>query len=127
MVVNIIAAALTVTAVCLFINQVKPEFSFLIKLCGICLILFAALMFAGDKLSDFYSYFSGISEISDVLKVLIKAAAVCIATELTSAVCKENGNASVAKAVELFGRFAMFAICLPLIESVVKTALSFLD
>ncbi|MGN1193957.1 MAG: SpoIIIAC/SpoIIIAD family protein [Acutalibacteraceae bacterium] len=127
MIVNVIVSALMITVVCLFVSQVKPEFSFLIKLSGVCLILLFAVTFAKDKLADFYSYFSGISDISDVLRILIKAAAICIATSVTSSICKENGNTAIAQGVELFGRFAMFSICLPLIESIIKTALSFID
>lgn len=127
MIINVIVAALMITVVCLFISQVKPEFAVLIKLAGVCLILLAAVTFAKDKLADFYSYFSSISDISEVLGILIKAAAICIATSVTSSICKENGNLAIAQGVELFGRFAMFTVCLPLIESIIKTALSFID
>lgn len=127
MITQIIVFAVLITVVCTMLNRVRPDFSFLIKIAGVCLILVFAFDFAKDKISEFYSYFSGISQLSDVLRVLIKAAAVCIATSVTSGICKDNGNTAVAQCVELFGRFAMFAVCLPLIESIIKTALSFID
>ncbi|MGN1443153.1 MAG: SpoIIIAC/SpoIIIAD family protein [Acutalibacteraceae bacterium] len=127
MILNVIICALTITVISLLIGQIKPEYTFLIKLSGVLIIIFWTLTIAQDKISEFYSYFSQLSDITDVLKTLIKAAAVCIATSITSSICKENGNTAIAQCVELFARFAIFALCLPLIESAIKTALSLID
>ena len=127
MVLNVIICALLVTVISLFIGEIKPEYSFLIKISGIIVIILWTVIIAADKINEFYSYFSELSDISDLLKALVKAAAVCIATSITSSVCRENGNAAIAQCVELFGRLAMFILCLPLIESAVKTALSLID
>lgn len=127
MVLNVIISALLVTVISLFVGEIKPEYSFLIKIAGIIVIILWTLTIAADKINEFYSYFSGLSDISDLLKILVKAATVCMATSITSSVCRENGNAAIAQCVELFGRFAMFILCLPLIESAVSTALSLID
>lgn len=127
MIVEVIVFAILSTVLCTVLNRDRPDFSFLLKIAGVSLILVLAFDFAKDRISEFYSYFSGLTEISDVLRVLIKAAVICIATSVTSAICKDNGNTAVAQCVELFGRFTMFAVCLPLMESIIKTALSFID
>lgn len=124
MIFNVIICALLITVISLFIGQIKPEYSFFIKLSGVLIILIWTVSYAGNRIEEFYSYFARVSDITDILKILIKAAAVCIATSITSSLCKENGNTAIAGCVELFGRFAMFALCLPLIESVIKTALT---
>lgn len=124
MILNVIICALLITVISLFIGQIKPEYSFFIKISGVLILLIWSVSIAGDKFEEFYSYFSQVSGISDILKTLCKAAAVCICASVTSSICRENGNAAIAQCVELFGRLAMFALCLPLIESAIKTALS---
>lgn len=127
MVLNVIICALILTVISLLIGQIEPEYAFFIKISGVLILLLSILTIAQDKISEFTSYFSQLSDITDVMKTLIKAAAVCIATSITSSICKENGNTAIAQCVELFGRFAIFTLCLPFIESAIKTALSLID
>ncbi len=62
---------------------------------------------------------------SDVLKTILKAAAVTVITKLSCDVCHESGNYLVEDIIELGGKIMIFVVSLPFITDVLEIAVSF--
>ncbi|MBR6567397.1 MAG: stage III sporulation AC/AD family protein [Clostridia bacterium] len=77
--------------------------------------------------------FSYISEITDQIKYgeeifssAIKGAGICLITNFSSDLCKENGNRLIADVIEFTGRIMLLFIAVPYIETIIKTAFAFI-
>lgn len=127
MIIKIIAVALIVTLVSALLKNMGSELLPVARIAGAAVILSLAAKESAAKISAFFSYAGGLSDIGEPLSVLVKGALICAAAKITADVCRENGNASAASAVEFSARAVMLMLCMPVIEAVLKTALAFID
>ncbi|MGN0467281.1 MAG: stage III sporulation AC/AD family protein [Acutalibacteraceae bacterium] len=109
------------------VSQTKKEYSLLIIIAGISLICTVAFKSTAGKLSSFLSSAENLSETYGLISVLLKGALICIMTQLVRDLCKDSGNTALASAVDIAGRMMIIVLSLPLIESVLKTAVSFIN
>lgn len=59
---------------------------------------------------------SGLSE--DSLSLVLRAAGVCLVTQLAADTCRDAGESSLASKAELAGRFMLLVMALPLFERI---------
>lgn len=78
-----------------------------------------------DKLETLTDMFTASTSGSSVLVSVYKSAAICILTKIASDICRDSGNMTVSDIVEFSGRIALLIIAFPFIESVIKTATTF--
>lgn len=70
---------------------------------------------------------SSLSEISeDYISVLIKSLGMCYITQVSSAICKENGSQSVAAQIELSGKIVILLLAIPIYNDVIEMITDFL-
>ena len=86
-------------------------------------VIFESVRDITDKLNDYL----GESEIGNtVFPALIKGALICTVTKLASEAAKDSGNGLVSDIIDLTGRIMILSLGFPFVESVIRTAASFL-
>ena len=123
---KIVSMAIVGTVLSSVLSENKKEFVLPIRLCTVILMAFTVFSFAGNKISSLLSLLGDTDLPIDVTSLLLKGVAICLISSVCSSLCRENGNSSAADMIELCARVLTVVLCLPLIESVIKTALSFI-
>lgn len=116
-----------ITAViAVILKQQKSEFSLLILIiCGIIVLnlivnkILIPITVITEKIESY-----GVS--SEFFKVALKALGIGYITTFIANLCKDAGLSSLAFKAELAGKCAIFMLCVPLILSVLETAIGFI-
>ena len=92
----LLALAVSVMIACLAMSYIQPVISFLER-----------LQLEGNLDGE-------------MVKILLKAVGIGLITEITEAICKDSGNASLGKTIQLLGSCLLLWLSLPLLERVVE-------
>ena len=60
------------------------------------------------------------TQISKYFPVLTKALGVALMVQITSDICKDSGEGSIAQRVETVGKAEIIILCIPLIKDILK-------
>lgn len=116
--IKVAAIAVAGAVLGLVIKKNSPDMALMLTI-SLALI---ALYLAFDTIkgvTEFISSMAGAAQISPaVLTVVFKAVGISIVTKLSSDVCRDAGQSSVASGIELTGAFAALYIALPLFKTV---------
>ena len=108
------------------LKESRPEYVLPLQLGFVAIIISFVISVASKRLSDFFDgTLSSLVEES-YITVLLKGAVVSAACTVCASLCRESGNKALADTVELAGRIMIILFCVPLIESVVETALMYI-
>lgn len=119
--VGVLAAILAV-----WMKTIKAEYGVWILLAsGILLGMFSVgkLETIVTELQFLQSY---VSEYGAYIKLLIKIVGITYLAEFSSGLCKDAGAAALASQIELFGKFSILVLCMPVMTSLLKTVDYFL-
>lgn len=112
------AVAITVLVMILPLRTAKAEYALIISLAAAVIIL----KYAFDKLSPIISYtrdfFEG--EYSEYFKIILKVLAITLITHLTSDLCRDFGENSLAGKVEIAGKAAILISSFPLFDKLLE-------
>ncbi len=107
------------------LKESKPEYVLPLQLCFVVLAVSLVVSFASKKISGlFENTFDGLVDVS-YISVMLKGALVSVLCTLCASLCRESGNRALADVVEISGRVIIIMFGIPLIESVVETALMY--
>lgn len=82
-----------------------------IVLCiGTAMLVFNGLMSVYTRINMFTA---GINQ--EYIKLIIKVIGISYVTEITSGICRENGFAALASAMEIYARISVAGLCIPVI------------
>lgn len=81
--------------------------------------------YASDAVNELGDLLNVTSSSSKMLTCLFKCAAVCILSKLATDICKESGNQSIGDIIDFAGRVMLLVMAMPFIETIIKTAVSF--
>lgn len=115
--VSLLALVLTLPA--LLLRQWKSDLLPLLRSAGI--LLFSALALA--SLSPLLSFCSSLAldaGVEDAFSVLLRGAGIALLCRLSSSICRECGETSLAEGVELFGKIEILLLCLPLLSEILS-------
>ena len=119
--IGVLAAILAV-----WMKTIKAEYGVWILLAsGILLGMFSVgkLETMVTELQFLQSY---VSEYGAYIKLLIKIVGITYLAEFSSGLCKDAGAATLASQIELFGKFSILVLCMPVMTSLLKTVDYFL-
>ena len=112
-------------ALCIILKSYKTEYALVLAVCSALVVLTliiknitAPLNLIKDKISE-----SGID--SSYFKVAVKALGIGYITSFIAEACRDAGQNSLALKAELAGKCAIFILSVPLILSILETALGF--
>ena len=116
--IKVAAIAVAGVVIGLVIKKNSPDMALMLTI-SLALI---ALYLAFDTIkavTEFVTSLAGAAQISPaILTVVFKAVGISIVTKLSSDVCRDAGQSSVASGIELTGSFAALYIALPLFKTV---------
>lgn len=124
-ILKILSLCLIAAVLAVIFKQHRQEYAFFISVAAsvaILSMLLAKLLPAMEEVKLLIST-SGID--SEYFKTALKALFIAYLTEFTANTCRDFGQSSLASKAELAGRASIFIISIPLLSSVLKTALSF--
>lgn len=123
---KILALCLTTAAFCVIIKQKNSEYALLLSIAaGVCITLLllknitAPIMAISEKLDEY-----GVQ--GEYFKVALKAVGIGYVTSFIADACRDSGQTSLAAKAELAGKCAVFLLSVPLIISVLETAVGFI-
>ena len=110
---------------CIILKSYKAEYALVLAVCSALVVLTliiknitAPLNLIKDKIAE-----SGID--SSYFKVAVKALGIGYITSFIAEACRDAGQNSLALKAELAGKCAIFILSVPLILSILETALGF--
>lgn len=108
------------------LRDIRPEYVVLLQLCFVVVVVGVIISTASKKLGDFFDEVIPDIVEKSYITVLIKGAVVSASCTVCASLCRESGNKALGDTVELTGRIIIILFCVPLIESVVETALMYI-
>ncbi len=127
LVFKILALCITVAALCIIIKPKNAEYALLVSVAaGVCIavLLFknlaAAIQTINQKLEGY-----GVQ--SEYFKIALKAVGIGYVTSFIADVCRDSGQTSLAQKAIFAGKCAIFIMSVPLMISILDTAVGFLE
>ena len=125
--IRIIGVALVTALVALFLKSSKPELAFAVTIAGAVIIL----LFIVDMLAASFQIFSEIAEKtgidSSLVRIIIKIVAIGYLVEFSAGVIEDFGSKSIADKLVLAGKVIIFAVSIPIIQSMLTLIGGFLE
>lgn len=113
-------------ALLIYFRQIKPEFSYLLRLCVIALV-FGFLISGISVLSENLSYrFSQFASLSEYVKICLKILGISLATQTVSDICKDCGESALSTLTETVGRIAVIILVFPIAEKLLELSVGML-
>ncbi len=127
-----IDTVLKILAFCLIIGglgiTLKPkanEFTFLISVAAGIIILNFVFKAVSEPVRQLADKLNGYGIEIGYFKVALKAVGLSFITDFVASSCRDSGQASLASKAELVGKTAIFLLSVPLLMSVLDTAVGF--
>ena len=101
------------------------EYSFLLLIAAVCVVL---LMVLGNLFSAFgkiRDLFNKSGNIAEYFTVALKALGISYITAFAADSCRDFGLSALAQTAEIVGKIAIFILSLPLVTSILESALKF--
>lgn len=124
---RIIGVGFVTAIAAVLLKSTKPELSFAVTVTGIIVIL----LFVADMLKSTVSVIAAIASLTGVenglIKILLKIVGVGYLTEFGAGILNDFGSNAVADKIVLGGKLTVLVLSIPVIESVLKLLISFLE
>ena len=118
--------ALLILASSAVIKQWKADFLPLIRIGAI--VLFGSLLIAStEPLFSLITTFGEEAAASHYIKTVLKGLGIVILTQITSDICRDSGESTLAGHIETVGKLELLLLCIPLIEEILATAKRLLE
>ena len=108
------------------LRENKYEYAIILSIAAGAMIFLSVL---SSMLNSFFEIKNIINKAgidSSYFLIAFKALGICIITGFTADICRDFGQTALAGRAELVGRCAIFLISLPLLSSLLETAVSFM-
>ncbi len=113
--------------ICLVLKQKSPEFSLLVAVVTACFAAFIIIRQLTAPIAEIRSALLSYGVESAYFKVALKAVGIGYITSFIAAACRDAGQNSLAQKAELVGKAAIFILSVPLVLSILNTAVGFIN
>lgn len=122
---KILSLGIVCSLVSILLKRTAKEYVIFVQL-GFAVIAGIYIINQSSQLADrMVTYFEMSGNISELCSVMLKGAFVCIASKISCDICIESGNLLISDLIELAGKIILLTLSLPLIEDIIKIAVSF--
>lgn len=123
-----LTAAAVAAAFCYaLVRQLRPELAPMVLISGIAVVLSMALPLLTETMEGTDSLLGAVGLSTENVRLLLKCSCLCALTRISADICRDNGAASLAGAVDLAGSAAAVLTAMPMIVSVAGTALELIN
>ncbi len=123
---KILAFCLLSAVLAVVLKEQKPEYSVLIGTASAVAVITLILTAVAPAVSEIKLLLENSGIDSAYFKIALKALGIAYISEFTADICRDAGQGSMAGKAELAGKAGIFLIALPLLSSILKTALGFI-
>ncbi len=123
---KVLAICLITAVICLVLKQQKGEFALLVSIIACALILIFLIKNIIVPITALSQKIESYGINTAYFKTALKALGIGYVTTFIADSCRDSGQASLASHAELAGKIAIFILSVPLILSVMETALGFI-
>lgn len=125
MFIKIIILGIAVCVINIILSKYQMSFSMPINIVYIILVTLLILDNFTDAIKSTSNLLSVSGTLSKTITCIYKCAAVCILSKISVDLCKESGNTVVSDMIDIGGRIMVLSIAMPFINTIIKTAASF--
>ena len=118
--------ALLVLTASSVIKQWKSDFLPLVRI-GAVIICGALLLVGVEPLLTFLNTLGSQTGASPYIETILKGLGIVILTQVSSDICRDSGEGTLASHIETVGKLELLLLCIPLIEEVLATAKKLLE
>ncbi len=121
--INIIAfcgLALAACSLIVVIRQYKPEYALPVSIAAAVVLLSYLLLNSEPIIGSINRLSQMLGDASQYVSILLKALGICLIAQLSSDICRDCGENSLAGRIETGGKIAVLIIALPIFEDVLS-------
>ena len=118
-VVKIAAIVIVAAILSLIVRQYKGEYSLVIQLSGILLVILVALSTISSLFEQITSVMTDSQIDSEFVNLIIKILGISVIIELSADICRDTGNSALASNVEFLGKIIILSNTFPMIKTLV--------
>ena len=111
------AGILLTVILVLVVRKQNGEMALLLGLCGCCMVLLVAAGFLSPIIRFLHRLQQTAALDTDMLRILLKITAVAFTSEIAASVCKDAGNAALAKSLQMLSTVVILYLSLPMLEA----------
>lgn len=114
-----VAAVLITTMLCLILAKQGKDFSLLLSVC-VCGMVFAAVVIYLKPVISFVHRLTELCDIdSQLLEILLKSVGVAILAEIGELVCKDAGNNTLGKTLQILATAVILWLSIPILNELI--------
>lgn len=114
--VSVIFVCVVAAILAAILKQYNATFSLITIIAAAIIITTVTASKAIDLFDNMFSVVEDIGGTAELLKLLIKAVCISVLAEISSNICKDSGNSSLAVCVDVAAKIILFALAFPLVE-----------
>ena len=114
--VSVIFICVVAAILAAVLKQYNATFSLVTVIAAAIIIIAIMASKAANLFDNVFSVVDDIGETEEFLKLLIKAVCISVLAEISSNICKDSGNSSLAVCVDVAAKIILFALAFPLVE-----------
>lgn len=123
---NILLLVIVGCIISVFLRQNCREYLLLFQLGFSLLVLIYIFNLVNEDISVFSDILNSISGGNEIIKVLVKAMAVSVATKIGCDICRESKNLLLEDVIEISGRLMIFVLSVPYIIKIINLAIAYI-
>ena len=123
---KITALCLVAAAFCVILRQKNAEYALLVSIAAGIAVTAVVLNNLSSPLKSFSQALGSYGIKGEYFKVALKAVGIGYVTDFIADACRDSGQTSLAAKAELAGKSAIFLLSVPLMLSVLETAVGFI-
>lgn len=124
---EVAAFCLTGAILAVLLRQYCSEQSMLLALGVCCIVSVVFFTTLSPVVMSITVIFENAGLSDSYVSLIFKAVAICFITEIASGICRDSGETAIASAAEMWGRGAIAAASLPVIEVLIESITIFFN
>lgn len=117
---SIIIISVIVSVLAILIKQNNPTYSVLLIIIFAVIITTVAINYLFGLTENIMDSLGTIDYAPEFVKILLKAIVICVLSDLTSNICKDSGNGSIAVCIDVVTKVILLSLTLPIVEKLVE-------
>lgn len=123
---KICAVGIILALICVLIKNYRGEFLIPVRLAAVILIC-GAVMTLVSPIVKFLNNIMGQTLPLEYMEIILKTLAIAYMTQISSEMCKESGENSIAFGIETVGKIEIIILSLPLVNNIIAMSLELLE
>lgn len=121
------AAVLVAVVLCLVLEKQGKDFTVVISLCVCAMVMLLSAAYL-EPVLDFLRQLEELAQLNDsVLRILFKSAGIGILAEIAGMVCKDSGNASMGKVLQILSTAVILWLAIPIFNEMLDLIRNILE